>query len=109
VTPLDGGDNAPRRAARSSASDRFNQRASSLQVNASKTKQKSLHFLVFPWWNWAFSMGYGRKKYKNPSRSKLASRVVDKRPEFDLPDFPSHRSNSSSGNAIARILFFVKR
>jgi hypothetical protein len=45
---------------------RFNQRASSLQVNASKYKQKRLHFLVFPWWNQAFSMGYGRKKYKNP-------------------------------------------
>jgi hypothetical protein len=63
---------------------RFNQRASSLQVNASKYKQKRLHFLVFPWWNLAFSMGYGRKNKKIPLDPNLRIRLWARRLKFDL-------------------------
>jgi hypothetical protein len=35
-----------------------------LQENPSKTKEKGLHFLAFPWRNRAFSMGYRRKNKK---------------------------------------------
>jgi hypothetical protein len=38
-----------------------NPRASWLQVNPRKTKEKGLDFLGFPWPNWDFSTGYGGK------------------------------------------------
>src|SRR5277367_3440498 len=93
---------------------RFNQRASSLQVNASKYKQKRLHFLVFPWWNQAFSMGYGRKNKKIPLDPNSRIRLWARRLKFDLPCLSltargAAESNSLSGNGIAQIPFFVKR
>jgi len=93
---------------------RFNQRASALQVNASKYKQKRLHFLVFPWWNQAFSMGYGRKNKKIPLDPNSRIRLWARRLKFDLPCLSltargAAESNSLSGNGIAQIPFFVKR
>jgi len=40
----------------------FNQDASFGQENPKKTKEKSLHFLGFPWSNWGFSIAYGESK-----------------------------------------------
>jgi hypothetical protein len=37
-------------------------RCKSIQDNPRKTKQKALHCLGFPWWKWAFSMGYSESK-----------------------------------------------
>jgi hypothetical protein len=93
---------------------RFNQRASSLQVNASKNKEKSLHFLSFPFCNWAFSMGYRRKNRKiafDPSsRIRLwARRLNSIRLCLSLTARRAAESNSFSGNSVAQIPFFVKR
>jgi hypothetical protein len=41
---------------------RFNLSASWMQGKPRKTKEKSLHFLGFPWSNWDFSKGYGESK-----------------------------------------------
>jgi hypothetical protein len=41
-----------------------NQSASHAQANARKTKQNRLYFLLFPWPNRGFSMGYRRKNKK---------------------------------------------
>ena len=50
-----------------------NRRASSVQENPSKPKEKHLVFLGFRWPNWDFSEGYGRKNKKIdlPSNSRV--------------------------------------
>ena len=35
-----------------------------MQANPRKTKEKSLDFVGFLWWNWGFSIGYDRKNKK---------------------------------------------
>jgi hypothetical protein len=41
---------------------RFNLSASWMQGKPRKTKEKSLHFLGFPWSNWDFPKGYSESK-----------------------------------------------
>jgi hypothetical protein len=53
---------APDGRGRAMARLRFNLSASWVQEKPRKTKEKSLHFLGFPWSNWDFSRGYGESK-----------------------------------------------
>jgi hypothetical protein len=56
-----------------------NLRASWLQADPRKTKEKGLDFFGFLWSNWDFSRGYEENKRKNPLPAQLASEVVRKR------------------------------
>jgi hypothetical protein len=42
----------------------YNLRATSVQINPNKSKEKSLHFVGFLWPNRGFSKGYRRKNKK---------------------------------------------
>jgi hypothetical protein len=44
-----------------------------VQANPKESKEKSLHFLGFLWWNLDFSTGYSGKNKKIPLRSNSRS------------------------------------